>query len=109
MYQSTVEHKIRVAQENTLGRADTPLASASNALKRFTPRLGDAHRIHNPLSLSGGAPMPVEVQEPTPSSVELAQRYLSPVVSRLETAGYRAGGRNLHLVGGELLRDRMIR
>lgn len=108
-YQWTVEHKIRVVQENTLGRADTLLASASNALKRFTPPLGDARRINNPLSASSGTPMPVEVQEPRPSPVELAQRYLSPVVSPLETAGIVLVVAIFILLERELLRDRMIR
>jgi predicted PurR-regulated permease PerM len=108
-YQWTVEHKIRVLQENTLGRADTVLASASNALKRFAPPLGDAHRMNNPLSASGAVPMPVEVQEPAPSPVQLAQRYLSPVVSPLETAGIVLVVAIFILLERELLRDRMIR
>ncbi|MFP3563390.1 AI-2E family transporter [Paraburkholderia sp. SIMBA_030] len=108
-YQWTVEHKISVVQENTLGRADTLLASASNALKRFTPPRGDAHRKDNPVSTSDGAPLPVEVHEPTPSPIELAQRYLSPVVSPLETAGIVLVVAIFILLERERLRDRMIR
>ena len=108
-YQWTVEHKIRVVQEDTLGRADTLLASVSNALKRFTPPPGDPHRKDNPVSASSGTPMPVEVHEPTPSPIELAQRYLSPVVSPLETTGIVLVVAIFILLERELLRDRMIR
>ncbi|MCC8405871.1 AI-2E family transporter [Paraburkholderia sp. MMS20-SJTN17] len=108
-YQWTVEHKIRVAQENTVGRADAWLASASNALKRFTPPPGGPHRKDNPVSTSGDAPLPVEVHEPTPSPIELAQRYLSPVVSPMETAGIVLVVTIFILLERELLRDRMIR
>lgn len=108
-YQWTVEHKIRVAQEATLGRADTLLASVSNALKRFTPPPGDSHRKDNPVSANSGTPMPVEVHEPTPSPIELAQRYLSPVVSPLETAGIVIVVAIFILLERERLRDRMIR
>ncbi|WP_093642213.1 AI-2E family transporter [Paraburkholderia aspalathi] len=108
-YQWTVEHKIRVVQEDTLGRADTVLASISNALKRFTPPPGDPRRKDNPVSASSGTPMPVEVHEPTPSPIELAQRYLSPVVGPLETAGIVLVVAIFILLERELLRDRMIR
>lgn len=53
--------------------------------------------------------MPVEVQKPAPSPVELAQRYLSPVVSPLETAGIVLVVAIFILLERELLRDRMIR
>ncbi|CAG4909640.1 AI-2E family transporter [Paraburkholderia gardini] len=108
-YQWTIERKIDVIQENTLGRADTLLAMTSNALKRFTPPPGDLHRKDSPVSADGGAPLPVEVHEPTPSSVELAQRYLSPVVSPLETAGIVLVVAIFILLERERLRDRMIR
>jgi predicted PurR-regulated permease PerM len=108
-YQWTVEHKIRVVQEETFGRADTLLASASNALKRFTPPPGDPRRKDNPASANSGAPMPVEVHEPTPSPVELAQRFLSPVVGPLETAGIVLVVAIFILLERERLRDRMIR
>ncbi|MFM0735266.1 AI-2E family transporter [Paraburkholderia sediminicola] len=108
-YQWTVEHKIRVVQEKTFGRADTLLASVSNALNRFTPPPGDASRKDNPAFANSRAPMPVEVHEPTPSPIELAQRYLSPVVSPLETAGIVLVVAIFILLERERLRDRMIR
>jgi predicted PurR-regulated permease PerM len=108
-YQWTVEHKISVVQEKTFGRADTLLTSASNALKRFTPPPVDTHRKDSPASANTGAPMAVEVHEPTPSPIELARRYLSPVVNPLETAGIVLVVAIFILLERERLRDRMIR
>lgn len=108
-YQRTIERKLNVVQENTLGRADTLLAMTSNALKRFTPPSRDARRTDNPVSANESAPLPVEVHEPTPSPIDLAQRYLSPVVSPLATAGIVLVVTIFILLERERLRDRMIR
>ncbi|MCI0152050.1 AI-2E family transporter [Paraburkholderia sediminicola] len=108
-YQRTIEHKINVVQENTLGRADTLLAMTSNALKRFTPPSREAHRTDDPVSANGSVPLPVEVHEPTLSPIDLAQRYLSAVVSPLATAGIVLVVTIFILLERERLRDRMIR
>lgn len=58
-YQRTIERKLNVVQENTLGRADTLLAMTSSALKRFTPPSRDARRTDNPVSANESTPLPV--------------------------------------------------
>lgn len=53
--------------------------------------------------------MPVEVHEPTPTPLELAQRFLSPVISPLETTGIVLVVAVFILLQREDLRDRLIR
>lgn len=109
-YQAAVEKKIGRVQEVTIGRADTLFANITNAFKRVTP----AHKENvpgNPGSAhpSEKAPMPVAVQEPPVSPVALAQRFLAPVLSPLETTGIVLVVAVFILLQREDLRDRLIR
>ena len=109
-YQFTVERKINSLQENTVGRADAFLSQASTALKRLSPNRDEQIRkAENPTSSAIDAPMPVEVHEPSPSPVELAQRFLSPVINPLETTGIVLVVAIFILLQREDLRDRLIR
>jgi predicted PurR-regulated permease PerM len=83
-YQVAVERKLENVQKMTVGRADAFLGRASRA-------------------------MPVEVHEPTPTPLELAQRFLSPVISPLETTGIVLVVAVFILLQREDLRDRLIR
>ncbi|WP_233849630.1 AI-2E family transporter [Paraburkholderia sp. HD33-4] len=109
-YQASIEKKIQSVQGATVGRADDLLGSASNLFKRVAPA-----RKPETASVSGAAkqqdkpPMPVVVQEPAPSPFALAQRFLSPVISPLETAGIVLVVAIFILLQREDLRDRLIR
>jgi predicted PurR-regulated permease PerM len=109
-YQVAVERKIESVQKKTIGRADEFLGRAATALKRLSPaREQEAHKDENPAASPIDAPMPVEVHEPSPSPLELAQRFLSPVISPLETTGIVLVVAIFILLQREDLRDRLIR
>ncbi|WP_051180432.1 AI-2E family transporter [Caballeronia insecticola] len=109
-YQVAVERKIDSVQRLTVGRADEFLGRASRALKRISPaREQEPKNEDNPAASPIDQPMPVEVHEPSPSPLELAQRFLSPVISPLETTGIVLVVAVFILLQREDLRDRLIR
>ncbi|WP_248322830.1 AI-2E family transporter [Caballeronia sp. Sq4a] len=110
-YQVAVERKVDSVQRMTVGRADAFLGRASRALKRLSPaREQEPHANEdNPAASPIDQPMPVEVHEPAPSPLELAQRFLSPVISPLETTGIVLVVAVFILLQREDLRDRLIR
>ncbi|WP_244849656.1 AI-2E family transporter [Caballeronia sp. SL2Y3] len=110
-YQVAVERKVDSIQRMTVGRADAFLGRASRALKRLSPaREQEPHANEdNPAASPIDQPMPVEVHEPAPSPLELAQRFLSPVISPLETTGIVLVVAVFILLQREDLRDRLIR
>lgn len=110
-YQVAVERKIDSVQRLTVGRADEFLGRASRALKRISPAREQEQRTaeNNPAASPIDQPMPVEVHEPSPSPLELAQRFLSPVISPLETTGIVLVVAVFILLQREDLRDRLIR
>jgi predicted PurR-regulated permease PerM len=110
-YQAAIERKIDTVQNVTVGRADIFLGRASNALKRLSPaREQEPHKDEGSQSSSPiDQPMPVEVHQPTPTPLELAQRFLSPVISPLETTGIVLVVAVFILLQREDLRDRLIR
>ena len=110
-YQVAVERKIESVQKVTVGRADAMLGKASRALKRLSPaREQEANKNENDQAASPiDQPMPVEVHEPSPSPLQLAQRFLSPVISPLETTGIVLVVAIFILLQREDLRDRLIR
>nr|WP_244817277.1 AI-2E family transporter [Caballeronia sp. Lep1P3] len=110
-YQVAVERKVDSIQQMTVGRADAFLGRASRALKRLSPAREQEPRASedNPAASPIDQPMPVEVHEPAPSPLELAQRFLSPVISPLETTGIVLVVAVFILLQREDLRDRLIR
>ncbi|KND61718.1 transport protein [Candidatus Burkholderia verschuerenii] len=110
-YQVAIERKIDTVQSLTVGRADEFLGRASSALKRLSPAREQEPRKdeNSPSSSPIDQPMPVEVHEPSPSPLELAQRFLSPVISPLETTGIVLVVAIFILLQCEDLRDRLIR
>jgi predicted PurR-regulated permease PerM len=110
-YQYAVERKIDAVQQKTIGRADAFLGKAATALKRLSPSREEEIRKaqENPAASPIDAPMPVEVHEPAPSPVQLAQRFLSPILNPLETTGIVLVVAVFILLQREDLRDRLIR
>ncbi len=108
-YEAALVRKARTLQEETIGRADVLLRRASGALRHIAPTPAQPSSDDRSASPSGRAPLPVEVLEPTPSSLKLVQRFLAPVVSPLETAGIVAIVAIFILLQREDLRDRLIR
>ncbi|KAA0997460.1 AI-2E family transporter [Paraburkholderia panacisoli] len=109
-YQTAVEKKVQSVQGATVGRAEDLLGSASNLFKRAAPaRKPETASVSGAAKQQDKAPLPVAVQEPPPSPFALAQRFLSPVISPLETAGIVFVVAIFILLQREDLRDRLIR
>jgi predicted PurR-regulated permease PerM len=109
-YEVAIERKVDRVEQEAIGRADAFLHRMSNALKRVAP-FGEEPALKNVETAgpAGNAPMPVEVHEPSPSPFQLAERFLSPVISPLETAGIMLVVAIFVLLQREDLRDRLIR
>lgn len=108
-YQLAIERKIETVQQKTIAHADAFLAKASNVLQHTSPRREtDTGRTAGNPPASARAPMPVEVHEPLPSSIELAQRFVSPMMSPLETTFIVLVLTIAILLQREDLRDRLI-
>jgi predicted PurR-regulated permease PerM len=108
-YQVAIERKIETVQEKTVGRADVLLSKAAATLQRvapsrpYTPRpTGRAAKNAPPV------PAPVEVHEPAPTPLQLAQRAFSPVIAPLETTFIVLVVTIFILLQREDLRDRLI-
>jgi predicted PurR-regulated permease PerM len=108
-YQATIEDKINTVQEKTLGRADDLLTRASHALKETSQRAQDIAAPKPGNTDEDVRPLPVEVHEPSASPLDLAQRFLSPVVNPLATSGIVIVVAIFILLQRGDLRDRMIR
>ncbi|MGI4984098.1 MAG: AI-2E family transporter [Janthinobacterium lividum] len=108
-YQRAVEHKIQNLERHTVGRANAFLNKASSDLKRIAP--APAHDVQNRarLTSSGDVRVPVEVHEPPPSPIGLAQQLLSLVIGPVETTGIVLVVAIFILLQREDLRDRLIR
>ncbi len=77
-YQAAIERKIETVQEKTVGRADAMLSRAAGALARVAPdRPNPPHEAGPHAEGVARRAMPVEVHEPMPSPLQLAQRVFS--------------------------------
>lgn len=108
-YQVAIEQKIETVQEKTVGRADSLLSRTATALQRLAPSpprpprpTGRAARNAPPV------PQPVEVHEPSPTPLQLAQRALSPAIAPIETTFIVLVVTIFILLQREDLRDRLI-
>jgi predicted PurR-regulated permease PerM len=110
-YQAAIELKIETVQEKTIGRADALLTRAAGTLARVTPDRppNPPHEAGRTPKPSASAPMPVEVHEPMPSPLQLAQKVFSPVVGPIETMFIVLVVTIFILLQREDLRDRLIR
>ncbi|MBP0590037.1 AI-2E family transporter [Paraburkholderia sp. LEh10] len=109
-YQAAIERKVEAVQEKTVGRADAMLSRAATALARVAPeRAAPPHEAGRSQKPTAAAPLPVEVHEPIPSPLQLAQRVFTPVLGPLETMFIVLVVTIFILMQREDLRDRLIR
>ncbi|WP_258187724.1 AI-2E family transporter [Trinickia symbiotica] len=108
-YEAAVERKAKTLHEETIGRADALLRRATGALRHIARTPEPPSSDDRSANSSDRPPMPVEVLEPRPSSFQLIQRFVAPVVSPLATAGIVAVVAIFILLQREDLRDRLIR
>ncbi|NPD68780.1 AI-2E family transporter [Lichenicola cladoniae] len=102
-YQSTIEHKVASVRSFTSGH----LREITNKIGKETS--GGGPQATAPTAPDGQKPMPVVVQQPSPTPIHLLQQVLSPIVSPLETIGIVFVVAIFILMQREDLRDRMIR
>ena len=102
LYASTIERKVDVVRDYTVGR-----------LTKLTGQLGQQMAPAAPVAPSAKtnkpAPIPVEVRQPEPGPMAIAERLLTPVLSPLATMGIVFIVAVFILMQQEDLRDRMIR
>jgi predicted PurR-regulated permease PerM len=111
-YQTTIENKINKLRSATLGRLTDKIRSLGN---RFVGEGAPPARPASPAPAGGGAgtaqqkPIPVVVQQPTLSALQIGEKVLSPVLSPLATTGIVLVVTIFTLLQKEDLRDRAIR
>jgi len=101
-YASTIERKVDVVRGYTVGR-----------VTELTGQLGRQMTPVAPVAPSANtdkpAPIPVEVRQPEPGAMAIAERLLAPVLSPLATMGIVFIVAVFILIQQEDLRDRLIR
>lgn len=109
-YQVAIERRVDNIQQTVVVHADAVLTRTLDALKRVAPvREERASDSSKPAGPADKAPLPVEVHEPSPSPLQLAQGFLSPVVSPLATIGIVIVTAIFILLQRADLRERLIR
>ncbi|WP_027798523.1 AI-2E family transporter [Paraburkholderia dilworthii] len=108
-YQVAIEQKIETVQEKTIGRADSLMSRAAATLQRVAPSKPPPPRPTGRAARNAPAvPTPVEVHEPSPTPLQLAQRALSPAIAPIETTFIVLVVTIFILLQREDLRDRLI-
>ena len=106
-YQHTVEKKLQTARDMTIGRLNGLVRSLGKQIDPSGTPAPDTSR--GDATPGRPAPLPVEVHQPDPSPVELAERVLSPIVGPLSTTAIVFIVAIFILLQREDLRDRLIR
>ncbi len=110
-YAVTIEHKVRLVRNSTVGRLPTMLRALGMQLDRASGGLASPVRVTTgPRALrTAPPPLPVEVRAPPLSPIALMREVLSPVVGPLETTAIVVIVAIFILLQREDLRDRLIR
>jgi predicted PurR-regulated permease PerM len=110
-YASSVERKIEALQSHTLGRVTTIIRRLGHELDRATVSENSSPGAATPTTSPRDEQksIPVEVHEPQPSAVRLAQRIVSPIVAPLATTAIVFVVAIFILLQRDDLRDRLIR
>ncbi len=101
-YASTIERKVDVLREYTIGRMTALTGQLDRRMQAAAPA-APAAASNQP------APVAVEVHQPDPSPLTVAERLLAPVLSPLATTGIVFIVAVFILMQQEDLRDRLIR
>ncbi len=110
-YAGTIEHKVRMVRNSTVGRLPQMLGALGMQLDRASGGLATPVRVTTgPRALrTAPPPLPVEVRTPPLSPIALMREVLSPVVGPLETTAIVVIVAIFILLQREDLRDRLIR
>ncbi len=110
-YAVTIEHKVRMVRNSTVGRLPNMLRSLGMQLDRASGGLATPVRVTTGPRAQRTAPppLPVEVRAPPLTPIALMRDVLSPVVGPLETTAIVVIVAVFILLQREDLRDRLIR
>jgi predicted PurR-regulated permease PerM len=111
-YQYTIQHKIEAVRSVTLGNLSSLIGRIGLRLQPRTPDQEvrpPGREGSEPPPGTEQKPLPVEVHQPDPSPLELAQRILAPVLGPLSTLAIVFVVSIFMLLQREDLRDRLIR
>lgn len=110
-YETTVREKVARLREGTLGRASDLVKDLGREIEQATepPPPQPTRRTADAPQGSRERPLSVEVRPPEPTPIELARRFLLPVLEPLATTGIVFIVVIFILLQREDLRDRMIR
>ncbi len=110
-YAVTIEQKVRVVRNSTVGRLPAMLGALGRQLDRASGGLATPVRITTGPRAQRTAPppLPVEVRAPPLSPIALMREVLSPIVGPLETTAIVVIVAIFILLQREDLRDRLIR
>jgi predicted PurR-regulated permease PerM len=107
-YERTVQRKLNALNDVTVGKLNTLTRQLSRSVSRRTIEEPPKALI-TPDGTAPAAPIPVELHEPPPSSLQVVQRVLGSVWVPIETAGIVLVVLIFVLLEHESLRDRLIR
>jgi predicted PurR-regulated permease PerM len=115
-YAQTIESKVGTVRGyafTQIGRVASRLGYGDSDAKKQAgkpaPAAPSAQSMPRMPTKAGPQPLPVEVHQPDPSPLELAERYLSPILSPLGTVGIIFVVAIFILLQQDDLRDRLIR
>jgi predicted PurR-regulated permease PerM len=111
-YQYTIQRKIEAVRSVTLGNLSSLIGRIGLRLQPRTPDQGARPPSREGSEPPAGAeqkPLPVEVHQPDPSPLEMAQRILAPVLGPISTLAIVFVVSIFMLLQREDLRDRLIR
>ena len=110
-YQTTIQSKISGLQDGIIGKANILIHKFNKEVKQASDQAAPPAET-TPSTKGGGEtpkPLLVQVQEPEPSPLKLAENVLGPVISPITTLGIVLIVVVFLLMQREDLRDRMIR
>jgi len=108
-YATTIGQKVTTVQNFSVGHLSHLVARLKERARRNGETQPAETKNAAPAGQPGQAPMPVEVHQPDPKPLEIAQRVLAPVLNPLETTLIVLIVSIFILLQREDLRDRLIR
>ncbi|MBV9247625.1 MAG: AI-2E family transporter [Acetobacteraceae bacterium] len=109
-YATTIEQKVEAVQTFAFGRMTTIMRRLGRQLNNAgTPSQPGAQRAEAPAQPDAQKPIPVEVHQPEPTALQIAERIVAPVVDPLSTTAIVFIVSIFILLQREDLRDRLIR
>jgi predicted PurR-regulated permease PerM len=107
-YERTIERKLKTLNDITVGRVNA-LTGQAQRLTNTHPATEQPATLEQPDVAGPAVPIPVELHEPPPNSLQVIERVLGSIWVPIETAGIVLVVLVFVLLEHEALRDRFIR